>query len=424
MARSTPTVAADRLYAQRLTMATECLETAPERCSGAKASGAISADSRHLGDAAVSTHRRRAYWWRRRRERRIASLELSKKTGSSSSGSPLCLAGSRPATVGLRHRGRRPADSTLQFLIKEWGCRRQTGPFIGATGRRLERPARHRPCISAATMSTAPMPGVSAPVWCGLLPPRTGVFRGQGLLRTGRCRIVGRAGADSAHHLRTHQEASGAAGFRHRQNTLEVGGAVPGAGSTPKAGPLYFHARMDEVALAEDPPDTIERSGRLYTAGQPKRKDSKERRGPIPWGLEGRMYIRDLGTLGDYDVRRARVPNRDREGAVTQPIGVGLALRSDPCRPILFVSLASHSPLCGGHKTRICSWLRESGDVAAVQNGVANGAGAWRPKHHTAKPSLLAAMNGHEDVVRFYPRQGRQPTESGYPSISRLCWRL
>ncbi len=69
-------------------------------------------------------------------------------------------------------------------------------------------------------------------------------------------------------------------------------------------GRLYFHAESGDVALVEATPEEYREKGRFTPAGPPKRRDSRERAWSYPVVSNGRMYIRDLGSLWCYDVRR------------------------------------------------------------------------------------------------------------------------
>jgi outer membrane protein assembly factor BamB len=69
-------------------------------------------------------------------------------------------------------------------------------------------------------------------------------------------------------------------------------------------GRLYFHGENGDVALVEATPEGYRERGRFTPAGQPKRRDSRERAWSYPVVAGGRLYIRDLGTLWCYDVRR------------------------------------------------------------------------------------------------------------------------
>jgi outer membrane protein assembly factor BamB len=68
-------------------------------------------------------------------------------------------------------------------------------------------------------------------------------------------------------------------------------------------GRLYFHAENGEVALVEATPDEYREKGRFTPARQPGRRDSRERAWSYPVIANGRLYIRDLGSLWCYDVR-------------------------------------------------------------------------------------------------------------------------
>jgi len=67
---------------------------------------------------------------------------------------------------------------------------------------------------------------------------------------------------------------------------------------------LYFHGENGHVFLVDATPDEYREKGRFTPPGQPKRRDSRERAWAYPVVANGRLYIRDLGTLWCYDVRR------------------------------------------------------------------------------------------------------------------------
>ena len=69
-------------------------------------------------------------------------------------------------------------------------------------------------------------------------------------------------------------------------------------------GRLYFHAENGDVALVEATPEEYREKGRFTPTGPPKRRDARERAWSYPVVANGRMYIRDLGNLWCYDVRR------------------------------------------------------------------------------------------------------------------------
>ncbi len=83
-----------------------------------------------------------------------------------------------------------------------------------------------------------------------------------------------------------------------------------GRGSVAYAdGLLYLHGENGDVALVEATPEGYREKGRFTPPAQPKRK----RLGPMPeksWTYpaiaNGRLYIRDLGTLWAYDIKAGR----------------------------------------------------------------------------------------------------------------------
>jgi outer membrane protein assembly factor BamB len=83
-----------------------------------------------------------------------------------------------------------------------------------------------------------------------------------------------------------------------------------GGGSVAYAdGQLYLHGQNGNVALIEATPEAYREKGRFTPPVQPKRK----KLGPFPekaWTYpviaNGRLYIRDLGTLWAYDIKAAR----------------------------------------------------------------------------------------------------------------------
>ncbi len=83
-----------------------------------------------------------------------------------------------------------------------------------------------------------------------------------------------------------------------------------GRGSVAYAdGMLYLHGENGDLALVEATPEGYREKGRFTPPNQPKRK----RLGPMPeksWTYpviaNGRLYIRDLGTLWAYDIKASR----------------------------------------------------------------------------------------------------------------------
>lgn len=76
-----------------------------------------------------------------------------------------------------------------------------------------------------------------------------------------------------------------------------------GAGSVCYAeGTLYVHGENGEVALVEASPDSYREKGRLTPPDQPDRDRSKAWAYPVV--ANGRLYIRDLGSLWCYEIKR------------------------------------------------------------------------------------------------------------------------
>ncbi len=74
-------------------------------------------------------------------------------------------------------------------------------------------------------------------------------------------------------------------------------------------GHLYLHGINGEIALVEANPEGYREKGRFTPPAQPKKKQA----GPFPEGAfaypviaNGRLYIRDLGTLWAYDIKVSR----------------------------------------------------------------------------------------------------------------------
>jgi hypothetical protein len=83
-----------------------------------------------------------------------------------------------------------------------------------------------------------------------------------------------------------------------------------GGGSVAYAdGQLYLHGQNGNVALIEATPDAYREKGRFTPPAKPTRR----RMGPFPekaWTYpviaNGRLYIRDIGTLWAYDIKARR----------------------------------------------------------------------------------------------------------------------
>jgi outer membrane protein assembly factor BamB len=79
-------------------------------------------------------------------------------------------------------------------------------------------------------------------------------------------------------------------------------GVGPGAVQYAE-GLLYVHGENGDVALVEASPDSYKERGRFTPPAQPKRARQREMAWTYPVVANGKLYIRDLGTLWCYDVK-------------------------------------------------------------------------------------------------------------------------
>jgi outer membrane protein assembly factor BamB len=81
-----------------------------------------------------------------------------------------------------------------------------------------------------------------------------------------------------------------------------------GASVTYADGQLYLHNETGDVRLVEATPEAFREKGRFTPPAQPKRKtaESSTDAYAFPVIANGRLYIRDLGTLWAYDIRASR----------------------------------------------------------------------------------------------------------------------
>lgn len=77
-----------------------------------------------------------------------------------------------------------------------------------------------------------------------------------------------------------------------------------GSGSIAYAdGHLYIHGENGEMALVEATPEGYREKGRFTPPDQPKHRNAMEKAWAYPVVANGRLYIRDLGTLWCYDIK-------------------------------------------------------------------------------------------------------------------------
>ena len=70
-------------------------------------------------------------------------------------------------------------------------------------------------------------------------------------------------------------------------------------------GHLYIHGENGDVALVEATPEAYKEKGRFTPPEQPKHRSAMEKAWAYPVVANGRLYIRDLGTLWCYDIKAA-----------------------------------------------------------------------------------------------------------------------
>ena len=68
-------------------------------------------------------------------------------------------------------------------------------------------------------------------------------------------------------------------------------------------GRLYLHGENGEVALVEASPEAYREKGRFTPADRPKHRQEMEKAWAYPVVANGRLYIREHGTLWCYDVK-------------------------------------------------------------------------------------------------------------------------
>jgi outer membrane protein assembly factor BamB len=100
----------------------------------------------------------------------------------------------------------------------------------------------------------------------------------------------------------TNQDGPAAAEFSTGKLRWEANGVGPSS-VLYADGRLYYHGENGEVALVEATPEAYREHGRFTPRGRPERRDSRERAWAYPVLANGRLYLRDLGSLWCYDVK-------------------------------------------------------------------------------------------------------------------------
>jgi outer membrane protein assembly factor BamB len=66
---------------------------------------------------------------------------------------------------------------------------------------------------------------------------------------------------------------------------------------------LYLHAENGDVALVEPSPEAYREKGRFTPPDQPKHGTPMEKAWAYPVVAEGKLFIRDQGTLWCYEIK-------------------------------------------------------------------------------------------------------------------------
>jgi outer membrane protein assembly factor BamB len=100
----------------------------------------------------------------------------------------------------------------------------------------------------------------------------------------------------------TNQQGSVVSDFKTGKIKWQAEGVGPGAVQYAD-GHLYVHGENGEVALLEATPEAYREKGRFTPPSPPQRVRAREMAWTYPVVANGRLYVRDLGTLWCYDVR-------------------------------------------------------------------------------------------------------------------------
>src|SRR5262249_55588890 len=69
---------------------------------------------------------------------------------------------------------------------------------------------------------------------------------------------------------------------------------------------LYLHGENGDVALVKASPEAYHEEGRFTPPGQPKHSNNMEKAWAYPVVANGKLYVRDHGSLWCYDIRAGR----------------------------------------------------------------------------------------------------------------------
>lgn len=303
MARSTPVVEGERLYALSSDGDLACLESATGKIlwqkslrtdfGGQPGKWAYAESPLIDNDTLIATPG----------GARATIVALNKKTGAAiwESAVPGGDAAAYASAIATEAAGRK---QYVQFLDKGVvGVDAQTGKFLWRYERtstgpaNIPTPVAHNGYIYSANARRfggalvqlhAAADGVTAEeVYFERLVPNT--LGGQILL--------------NGHLYGTNSTGPAVSDFLTGKMNWQAEGAGPGA-VLYADGNIYHHAENGEVALFEATPDAYRENGRFMPPDPPKRVRSREMAWSYPVVSNGRLYIRDLGTLWAFDVKQ------------------------------------------------------------------------------------------------------------------------
>ena len=212
-------------------------------------------------------------------------------------------------------------------------------------------------------------------------------------------------------------------------------------------GRLYFHGENGDVALVEATPDAYLERGRFALPAQPKRGIAGGSRDEHAWAYpvvaNGRLYIRDLGSLWCYDIRTSKAAARAAAhpaagdwNSFRGPNASGVAETAG--LPVEFGPSTNVAWKAGLPAGRLVARADQGSDLfdglragESVDDlpGPAHGAGAWRKemaamrsesRHKLNSPASSTPVTDGENVFAFFPDFGLV----SYSGDGRERWRL
>ncbi len=302
MARSTPTVDGELLYALSSDGELACLETASGKIrwqkslrkdfGGEPGRWAYAESPLIDGDVVVATPG----------GAQATLVALNKKTGAVIWKS--AVPGSDPAgyasVIVVEGGGRK---QYVQFLGKGVvGVDAKTGQFLWRYDQTSKGPANIPTPVAheAYVYSTARSLGAAGLI--RLKAAENGVAAEQVYFERGLPNSIGGSVLVGDYMYGTTGQGLAAAEFRTGKVKWQAEGI--GAGAVFYAdGHVYLHGENGEVALVEATPEAYREKGRFTPPGQPKHRNAREMAWTYPVVANGRLYIRDLERLWCYDVR-------------------------------------------------------------------------------------------------------------------------